>query len=382
MLWGEIVDIIVLNIVGLLSNLTNGTYGFSKRYLPIDIPWCMAMRKLGAFFLIAGLTAVFISSAPIAAFAFRIGPFHLGLPVFGHRHHHHFARANPNDVARREQPQESAHHVTYALLYPSRALPVVFQNIFWPSFSSSWPFGYEKIFSTAFAPAPTDRNSDLCRQPLDANSIVERIRTEVGPNPDQTERLMRLGGALGAASDYLAKSCPSEVPSQPTARLQLMESQIEKLAVAIGMAHAPLQDFEQSLTPDQRGRFAGTATSTPAATADAHDDADPALGSCGVSLAVVGWSVDQIENSVQPTDEQRAALGDLQQVFEKAARDLETHCPTSVPQSTLSRLEAIEARLDATWRAILSIQVALANFETKLSDEQKQRFDAMNFAAR
>lgn len=346
----------------------------------------MAMRKFGVFFLIAGLTAIFISCAPIAAFAFRIGPFHLGLPVFGHRHHHHFAhvRVNPNDVARREQPQESAHHVAYALLYPSRALPAVFQNIFWPSYSSPWPFGYEKIFSTAFAPAPANRNSDLCRQPLDANSIAERIRTEIGPNQDQTERLMRLGGALGAASDYLEKSCPNEVPSQPTARLQLMESQIEKLAVAIGMAHAPLQDFEQSLAPDQLDRFAGTAPGAPPAeaAADAHDDTGAALGSCGVSLAVIGWSVDQIENSVQPTDEQRAALGDLQQVFENAARDLETHCPTSVPQSPLARLETIEARLDATWRAILSIQVALANFETKLSDEQKQRFDAMNFAAR
>jgi hypothetical protein len=340
------------------------------------------MRKIGASFLIAGLTAVSISYAPVTALAFRLGPFHLGLPVFGHRHHHHFARSNPNDVVRREQPQENAHHVTYALLYPSRALPVVFQNIFWPSYSSPWPFGYEKIFSTAFAPAPSDRNSDLCRQPLDANAIVERIRTEIAPNSDQTEQLMRLGGALGAASDYLAKSCPSEVPSQPTARLQLMESQIEKLAVAIGMAHAPLQDFEQSLNPDQLGRFTGTPAAGAAASGDQRDDADSALGSCGVSLAVVGWSVDQIENSVQPNDEQRAALGDLQQVFEKAARDLETHCPTSVPQSPLSRLESIEARLDATWRAILSIQVALANFETKLSDEQKQRFDSMNFAAR
>jgi hypothetical protein len=340
------------------------------------------MRKIGACFLITGLTAVSVSSAPVTAVAFRLGPFHLGLPVFGHRHHHHFARSNPNDVVRREQPQENAHHVTYALLYPSRALPVVFQNIFWPSYSSPWPFGYEKIFSTAFAPAPTDRNSDLCRQPLDANSIVERIRTEIAPNPNQTEQLMRLGGALGAASDYLAKSCPSEVPSQPTARLQLMESQIEKLAVAIGMAHAPLQDLEQSLNPDQLGRFTGTPAAAAAASGEQRDDADSALGSCGVSLAVVGWSVDQIENSVQPNDEQRAALGDLQQVFEKAARDLETHCPTSVPQSPLSRLESIEARLDATWRAILSIQVALANFETKLSDEQKQRFEAMNFAAR
>jgi hypothetical protein len=44
-------------------------------------------------------------------------------------------------------------------------------------------------------------------------------------------------------------------------------------------------------------------------------------------------------------------------------------------------LEAIEARLDATWRAILSIQVALQDFETKLSDEQKSRFKTMIFAA-
>jgi len=278
----------------------------------------------------------------MAAFGFRLGPFHLGLPVFGHRHHHHLTRANSNDVARREQPQEAAHHVTYALLYPSRALPVVFQNIFWPGYSSPWPFGYEKIFSTAFAPAPADRNSDLCRQPLDANAMVERIRTEIGPTPDQTERLLKLGGALGAASDYLAKSCPSEVPPQPTARLQLMESQIEKLAVAIGIAHAPLQDFEQSLSPEQLSRFAGTPPT--AAATDQHDDVDAAIGSCGVSLAVVGWSVDQIENSVQPNEEQRTALGELQQVFEKAARDLETHCPTSVPQSAVARLEAIEAR--------------------------------------
>jgi len=337
------------------------------------------MRKLGACFLVAGLTAVLIASSPMAAFGFRVGPFHLGLPIFGHRHHHHLTRANPNDVSRREQPQEAAHHVTYALLYPSRALPVVFQNIFWPAYSSPWPFGYEKIFSTAFAPAPADRNSDLCRQPLDAKAMVERIRTQIGPTQDQTERLLKLGGALGAASDYLARSCPGEVPSQPTARLQLMESQIEKLTLAIGIAHAPLQDFEQSLSTEQLGRYAGTPATADAA--DQHEDADAAIGSCGVSLAVIGWSVDQIENSVQPNEEQRTALGELQQVFEKAARDLETHCPTAVPQSAVARLEAIEARLDATWRAILSIQVALANFETKLSDEQKQRFETMNFAA-
>ena len=55
---------------------------------------------------------------------------------------------------------------------------------------------------------------------------------------------------------------------------------------------------------------------------------------------------------------------------------------TLLPPTTLGRLETIQGRLDSTWRAVLSIQVALANFETKLSDAQKDRFEAMNFAAR
>ena len=85
---------------------------------------------------------------------------------------------------------------------------------------------------------------------------------------------------------------------------------------------------------------------------------------------------------MQPTTAQRDTLDDVRRSFDDAARDLETHCPTMIPASALSRLDTIQARLDSTWRATLSIQVALANFETELNDAQKIRFDAMNFAAR
>ena len=104
------------------------------------------------------------------------------------------------------------------------------------------------------------------------------------------------------------------------------------------------------------------------------------LRSCGVSSAAIEWSIDQIDKSVQPTAQQRTALGDVQQAFGNAASDLETHCPASVPQSAVARLETIEARLDATWRAILSIQVALEEFESKLSDDQKYRLRTMPVA--
>jgi len=341
---------------------------------------CLIMPKIGAYVAIAVLGAAIFSPPPAAAFSFHFGPFHIGFPFFRHRHHHLYVRGNPNVVARLE-PVQPAQGVTSALLYPSLALPAIFQNVFWPVYASPWPFGYQAIFTTAFAKAPPAQDPRLCQQPpFDADAIVGRLRAKIAPTAAQMQLLQRLGGALGAASGYLAKSCPNEIPSQPIARLQLMESQIEELAMALDMARQPLQDFEQSLSPSQQARFA--ADVAPQTVADQQNAPDDVTAGCGGAATAINWSIDQIYESVQPTDDQRDAFSDVKQAFGKAATDLEAHCPISVPPTALARLEAIEGRLDSTWRAVLSIQVALAHFEPKLSDEQKARFDAMNFAAR
>jgi LTXXQ motif family protein len=342
------------------------------------------MKKVGALLAVAAFALITFPSPPAAAFGLRLGPFHLGVPFFGHRHHHPlYMHGSTNDVGRHENQHENPpglqqRPVSLALLYPARALPPIFQNVFWPAFSSPWPFGYDTIFTTAFATAPADRNDNDCRQLVDANAIVERLRAEIGPNAEQMERLQRLGGAINAAAGYLAKSCPTDIPQQPTARLQLMDSQIEVLTMAVDIIHQPLQEFDQSLTDEQRAKFFGEATVKSARSARS-DKTRPRA--CGAYSTAIDWSIDQIDKSVQPTDQQRTALTDVQQAFGKAASDLEAHCPTSVPRSAVERLEAIEARLDATWRAILSIQVALQDFESKLSDEQKYRLHTMTFAA-
>ncbi len=195
---------------------------------------------------------------------------------------------------------------------------------------------------------------------------------------DQSQLLQRLAGAVGAASGYLAKSCPKEIPAQPVARLQLMESQLEELSMALDIVRQPLLDFEQSLNADQQSRLA---------IGSSHDVSDRQTPSrdiasgCG-SLSAIDWSIHKINQSVQPTTTQRDALDDVKHSLDEAARDLEAHCPTTIPPSVLNRLDTIQARLDSTWRATLAIQVALANFEAELSDAQKVSFDAMNFAAR
>src|SRR5689334_2073946 len=286
------------------------------------------MKKVGAYLAIAAFALIAFASPPAAAFGLRLGPLHLGVPLFGHRHHRHplYMHGNTNDVGRHEtQPGPQQRPVTFALLYPERALPAIFQNVFWPAYSSPWPFGYDTIFTTAFAATPADRSGNNCRQTVDANAMMERLQAEIGPTAEQMKRLQRLGGAIAAAAGYLAKSCPTEISQQPTARLQLMDSQIQVLTLAIDMIHQPLHDFEQTLTDEQQAKFSGGTQSKSAVASQSGG-----RRACGASSAAIDWSIDQIDKTVQPTEQQRTALADVQQAFGKAASDLEAHCSTSM----------------------------------------------------
>src|SRR5215469_15374657 len=183
------------------------------------------MRKIGAICLtITALAAVVLSPLPAAAFGLHLGPLHLGLPRVGHHYHrHHLSmRANPrearirsNDIARSESgssnESRSSIGMTSALLYPSVALPSIVENIFFPAYSSPWPFDYRAIFTTAFAKAPR-QDPILCQASFDPRAVIGRISNEVMLTADRSQLLQRLGGALGAASGYLAKSCAKEIP--------------------------------------------------------------------------------------------------------------------------------------------------------------------------
>jgi hypothetical protein len=345
------------------------------------------MRKISAILAIAALAAIAIPPSPSLAFGLRIGPIYLGIPHLGYRHRHHGAlhddaslkTAAPAPGAVASQPAASQPAAPQGpmspLLYPSLALPAVYDEIFSPPAASAWPFSYDAILQTAFA--KTAAAQGACPQPNRQSAVAERIRAEIRPTGNQMQQMQKLGGALGFASDYLAKACPSEIPQDPAARLQLMEWQVEKLAEALDFVRPPLQELEQSLNDTQRARF-GAPLATAATRAARANTIAPA---CAAAPPKIDASIEQISLAVQPTDNQRDAMNGLKQAFRNAAGELDANCPLSLPGDPLARLEAIEARLDATWRALVSIQTALADFETKLSAEQRTRFDATDFAA-
>jgi LTXXQ motif family protein len=343
------------------------------------------MRKISAIVTIAALAAVAFSPSPSAAFGLRIGPLYFGIPYFGYRHRHSSPALRDEASLKTAPPAQGAAEPQTAasqglmspLLYPALALPAVYGEIFSPSSSSPWPFSYDAILQTAFAKTAPDQNAAACPQPNRQSAVAERVRAEIRPTGNQMQQMQKLGGALGFASDYLAKACPNEIPQDPAARLQLMEWQIEKLAEALDFVRPPLQELEQSLNATQRARF-GMAPSTAAVHPDRSNIIAPA---CAAAPTKVDASIEQISLAVQPTDAQRDAMDGLKQAFRSAANELDANCPSSPGGDPLARLEATEARLDATWRALVSVQTALADFETKLSAEQRVRFDATDFAA-
>jgi LTXXQ motif family protein len=344
------------------------------------------MRTIGATVAVAALSAALFAPSPSEAFGLRLGPFYFGLPFIGYRHHRALVRAekstglqdNANLSTAEPASPPAQGGLTSALIYPAVALPVVYDEVFRSPASSPWPFSYDAIFQTAFAKAAPDRVATACQQPDRATDVVDRITTQIRPTPAQQQQLQRLGGALAMAAGYLAKACPNDVPAQPVARLQLMEWQIEKLAQALDMVRQPLQDFEQSLNATQRARFAAALSAAPAIR---PDRAVNITAACATTPTAVDASIERISLSVEPTDAQRDALTSLKQAFHDGASELDANCPFAVPGDPLARLEATEARLDATWRAVVAIQVALADFDNGLNDEQRARLDSTDFAA-
>jgi ABC-type transporter MlaC component len=104
-----------------------------------------------------------------------------------------------------------------------------------------------------------------------------------------------------------------------------------------------------------------------------------AVQSCkGLAPGVTDLPIEHIRQIVRPTAEQDALLGDLSSASSQASAIVDASCPKEVPLTPLGRLDAAEKRLAAMIQAVQIARSPLERFHDSLSDEQRQRFDAMS----
>jgi hypothetical protein len=104
-----------------------------------------------------------------------------------------------------------------------------------------------------------------------------------------------------------------------------------------------------------------------------------ALESCiGLTPSLTNLPIEQIRQTVHPTPDQEAALDNLSAASAQASEIIKSSCPDWVPLTPIGRMDAAEQRLDATIKAIQMVLSPLERFYETLSDEQRERFNAMN----
>ena len=128
---------------------------------------------------------------------------------------------------------------------------------------------------------------------------------------------------------------------------------IGQFAAGLAGLRLPLENFQRACRTEQLARFAAMIAAPAAASLNCGGDAS----------AAVERTISLIEGAVQPTATQRDALNAFKGALSDAARDMQADCAAPLPPTELGRLGMIEARLDATRRAVRSIEAALTKFE-------------------
>lgn len=92
---------------------------------------------------------------------------------------------------------------------------------------------------------------------------------------------------------------------------------------------------------------------------------------------IAGLPVDQVQQTLQLSNEARAALDDLGNASAKASQIIKAACPSDIALTAPARLEAMQTRMEAMNQAVHIVQPPLARFYGMLNDEQKARLNAL-----
>ncbi|MGQ0687009.1 Spy/CpxP family protein refolding chaperone [Bradyrhizobium sp.] len=261
--------------------------------------------------------------------------------------------------------------------------------------NSFWAYGYGDIYAGIFAPyrddalaryMGSDSSSRKHRRiatvaqfcgddsPEAVDPAIDRIREAVQPTETQRAALDNLAIAWRSAALVVRATCPRQAATTPLERLAAMKERLEAMLKAAQALQHPLEDFYYLLDDEQQARLNALAEERqkPSAT-----DQTGATKVCQPApTTALKWPAEEIEARVQLNDTQRAALEVLQDTSASAADTLNGECrPEAV--TSISRLAAVNRRLQSLLQSVSQVNDALDDFLATLSDEQKAQFDAI-----
>jgi hypothetical protein len=206
----------------------------------------------------------------------------------------------------------------------------------------------------------------------------DRITQAVRPDDRQQALLDELKKAANNGAARFKEACPTDVPMTPPGRLQTMTQRLQATLDTVKFVRPPLVAFYESLSDEQKARFNEIGPSLgQRKVANQTKEADTQAACGGEKAGLSGLATEQIEQAVQPNDQQYAALERLDDAMQKAVDDLQNACPNTTAQTPVGRLEVVQKRLEAMIAAAKAVHPALDDFYASLNDEQKAAFNRL-----
>jgi hypothetical protein len=244
--------------------------------------------------------------------------------------------------------------------------------------------GIGDVLSTAFAPSTsiaartkqaradasvTDAAPACGSVELTANDWpIAEIGSTAELNDAQRAALDKLRTAMNGAIASIKSSCRDTTGLGPVQRLQAMQTGLWAVHDAAQQIRTPLAAFYAALDNEQKQKFAAPERPSGAGNPSRGDIARL----CDLP-ASTDAPVRQIEQAVRPTAAQRKSLEELQRKAGEMGQFLLASCLAPVPDTPTQRLDAATDRLTAMVFAISNVNIALNDFTSRLSDEQKSK---------
>jgi hypothetical protein len=221
-----------------------------------------------------------------------------------------------------------------------------------------WSRGYGDLMKSMVSAAASP---GMCAGETEEQAAkpVERLTQAIELTEPQRARLAELRSALGEAVARGKAACRDAMPAAPSARLKLSADGLWSMRDADILLRTPLVKFYATLSDVQKAQLAGTAAELPC------------------SLAANDLPVGAIEQSVRPTEAQRASLEMMKGFSSEMSGYLASSCPNEAPADPVGRLDAAGNRVSALLYAVMLFDQALNGFYSGLSDDQKKRFDGV-----
>ena len=208
------------------------------------------------------------------------------------------------------------------------------------------------------------------RQP--AHRPASQIEQSLQLNDKQRDALKSLKQAFRDAAASIKSSCRDEASIAPVDRLRAMQGTLWSIHDALQGLRAPLARFYDSLSDEQRQKFAAPAS----AQTDPRSMSPGQIARlCGAPPAT-GRQAKQAEEQLNLDRTQRTSLDLFQKKAAEMGQFLMASCLKPVASTPVERIDSAADRLTAVIFAASSINLALNDFYNQLNDEQKSKFNS------